>query len=381
MDKHNDMDEQYPVTTTPLNKTQAQARADQVLAFRAEQKILAEQGLLPLSDEAATKIRDYHDGLLQQFQQGLNIDLNEKTRHLSLGMQIVSFLGATALGASLFFLFYQYWGYFSTFTQVTLLVTAPLLSLALAVWLQRVDDSGYYAKLAALVSFVAWVLNIVMLGSIFNITPSPNAFAVFAFYGFVLAYMLHVRLLLAAALMCSFMFIGAQLGSWMGSYWVYAGEYPEHFLLTSVLFFLVPLKLSQQRYDGFASLYQILSSIVFFIAVLILANWGRVSYLPWSAEWIEGIYQLVGFIASALLVLYGIRTHAAKLMLTGNVFFALFLYTKFFDWWWDWLPKYLFFLLIGLTAILALSMFNRFRNAQHTTGQHAKGQHAGVQHG
>ncbi len=32
-------------------------------------------------------------------------------------------------------------------------------------------------------------------------------------------------------------------------------------------------------------------------------------------------------------------------MNTGNVFFTIFLYTKFYDWWWDWMPKYLFFLL------------------------------------
>tara|TARA_R110002126_G_scaffold16527_13_gene65999 strand:+ start:3129 stop:4232 length:1104 start_codon:yes stop_codon:yes gene_type:complete len=366
------MDEKKSVTTTtPLNKTQAQARADQVLAFRAEQQLLAEQGLLSLPDDQASNIRDYHNGLLQQLQQGLNIDLSDQARHLSLGMQIVSFLGATALAASLFFLFFQYWGYFSTLSQVALLVAAPLLTLALAVWLQRIDDSGYYAKLAALVSFTAWVLNIIMLGSIFNITPSPNAFAIFALYGFVLAYLLHVRLLLAAAMLCSFMFIGAQFGSWMGSYWVNAGEYPEHFLLASALFFLVPLLFNSQRFDGFAAIYQTLSAVVFFIAVLVLANWGRASYLPWSTGLIEGVYQVVGFAASALLVLYGMRTHASKLMLTGNVFFALFLYTKFFDWWWDWLPKYVFFLLIGLTAILALTMFNRFRATQQSkAGQH-----------
>ncbi|WP_213996462.1 DUF2157 domain-containing protein [Arsukibacterium sp.] len=376
------MDETKPVTTpTPLNKTQAQARADQVLAFRAEQQLLTEQSVLALSDEQAAKVRDYHNDLLQQLQQGLNIDLNEKARHLSLGMQIVSFLGATALAASLFFLFFQYWGYFSTVSQVALLVTAPLLTLALAVWLQRVDYSGYYAKLAALVSFTALVLNIIMLGSIFNITPSPNAFAVFSLYGFVLAYLLHVRLLLAAAMLCSFMFIGAQFGSWMGSYWVHAGEYPEHFLFASAMFFMLPLLCKQQQFDGFATIYQTLSAVVFFIAVLVLANWGSVSYLPWSTDIIEGVYQVVGFAASALLVLYGLRAHAAKLMLTGNVFFALFLYTKFFDWWWDWLPKYLFFLLVGLTAILVLMIFNRFRAVQHTKMQYIAEQHAGVQHG
>ncbi|MAD76333.1 MAG: hypothetical protein CML20_16360 [Rheinheimera sp.] len=366
------MDETKSVTTTsPLNKTQAQARADQVLAFRAEQQLLAEQGVLSLSDDQVAKVRDYHHGLLQQLQQELNIDLTDQARHLSLGMQIVSFLGATALAASLFFLFFQYWGYFSTPNQVVLLIAAPLLTLALAVWLRRFDASGYYAKLAALVSFTAWVLNIIMLGSIFNITPSANAFAVFALYGFVLAYLLHVRLLLVAAILCSLLFIGAQFGSWMGSYWVNAGEHPEHFLLASAMFFLVPMLLKQPRFDGFVTIYQTLSAVVFFIAVLVLANWGSASYLPWSTGLIESAYQVVGFAGSALLVLYGMRIHASKLMLTGNVFFALFLYTKFFDWWWDWLPKYVFFLLIGLTAILALTMFNRFRATQQSkAGQH-----------
>jgi len=42
---------------------------------------------------------------------------------------------------------------------------------------------------------------------------------------------------------------------------------------------------------------------------------------------------------------------------------VLFLYTKFYQWWWGWMPKYLFFLLIGLTAILALLILKRLRKA------------------
>ncbi len=349
---------------TTLTKTQAQARADQVRAFRAEQALLEGQGLLQLPVDNAERIRQYHDSLLRELQRSQDVDLNERARHLSLGMQIVSFLGASALAASLFFLFYQYWGYFATATQVAILISAPLLGLAVAVWVQRFDDSGYYAKLAALVSFASWVLNIVMMGSIFNLHPSPNAFAAFAIYAFLLAYMLQVRLLLAAAIICSFIFIGARLGTWMGSYWIYAGEYPEHFFLPAIIFFVFPLLIRQERFHGFAAIYQILSAVVFFIAVLILSNWGASSYLPWPNDLIEGFYQLAGFVGSALLVIYGLRTKAVNLMLTGNVFFALLLYTKFFDWWWDWLPKYLFFFLIGLTAILALMVFNRLRKAQ-----------------
>ncbi len=352
-----------------LTKNQAQARANQVRAFRAEQADLVEKGLLQLSDSSAAAIRQYHDQLLKELQHTQDVDLSDGARHLSLGMQIVSFLGACALAASLFFLFYQYWGFFNTLGQVSILVAAPILSLTLALWINRVDSSGYYAKLAALVSFVSWVLNISMLGSIFNITPSPNAFAVFALYGFLLAYLLQVRLLIAAGIICTAIFVGAKFGTWMGSYWIYVGENPEHFLIPAVLFFIFPLIQDQSRFHGFTSIYQVFSTIIFFTSVLILSNWGWPSYLPWPVEIIEGCYQVAGFVTSALLVVYGLRQRNAQLMLAGNVFFALFLYTKFFDWWWDWMPKYLFFLVVGLTAILALVIFNRLRKVQQTGSQ------------
>lgn len=347
-----------------LTKTQAQTRADQIRAFRAEQALLEAQGILRLPEEKGARVRGYHDNLLRELFQAQDVDLNESARHLSLGMQIVSFLGASALAASLFFLFYQYWGYFTTAVQVLILISAQVISLLVAVWLKGVDASGYYAKLAALVSFVSWVLNIVMMGSIFNMSPSPNAFAAFALYGFILAYMLQVRLLLGAALICSFIFIGAQFGTWMGSYWIYLGESPEYFFLPALIFFALPILIKQDQFHGFTAIYQMLSAVVFFISLLVLSNWGQSSYLPWSASMIEGFYQVVGFATSALLILYGLRTKAANLMLAGNVFFALFLYTKFFDWWWDWLPKYLFFFVVGLTAILALMIFNRLRKVQ-----------------
>jgi len=43
------------------------------------------------------------------------------------------------------------------------------------------------------------------------------------------------------------------------------------------------------------------------------------------------------------------------------VFFILFLYTKFFDWWWEWMPKYIFFFILGLSSLLALIVFKRIR--------------------
>ena len=45
----------------------------------------------------------------------------------------------------------------------------------------------------------------------------------------------------------------------------------------------------------------------------------------------------------------------------GVTLFVMFFYTKLFDWWWDMMPKYLFFLVMGLTAVLLLVVFKRLR--------------------
>jgi hypothetical protein len=46
---------------------------------------------------------------------------------------------------------------------------------------------------------------------------------------------------------------------------------------------------------------------------------------------------------------------------TSTVFFVIFLYTKFYDWWWDIVPKFVFFLIIGLTSILFILVMKRLR--------------------
>jgi hypothetical protein len=56
-----------------------------------------------------------------------------------------------------------------------------------------------------------------------------------------------------------------------------------------------------------------------------------------------------------------VRRHWNHVVNTGIVFFLVFLYTKFFDWWWDIMPKYLFYLVLALTAVLFLVMLRRLR--------------------
>lgn len=343
------------------NKQKAQQRADQVQAFYDELAQLEADKVLHLSKAKRESVARYHESLQKSLTDKFDIDTSTRQKQLSTGMKFASFIGALALAASVFFLFYQFWGYFSTPVQVTTLVSAPLLMLFATSWISQREATGYYAKLLSMVSFACFVLNLVMLGQIFNITPSENALLVWAGFGFLLAYAFDVRLLLAIGILSLAGFIAARTGSWSGMYWLSFGERPENFFLPALLIFTLPLWLKQQNYSGFAPIYRVFGCLLLLLPVLLLSNWGEGSYLFLDADIIEGSYQLAGFIVSAGLITLGIRQHWPDVINTGNAFFVLFLYTKLFDWWWEVMPKYLFFLVIALASLLMLFVYKRIR--------------------
>ena len=346
-----------------LSKSEAQQRVDQIHGFQAELNELEQGQVLQLTDAQQQALHEYHAGLVVQLSHSFDIDHDQRSRQLSLGMRIASFLGALALAASVFFLFYQYWGRINTIAQVTTLIAAPVLMFFATMMIAARDPSGYFTKLAAMVAFACFVLNLVMLGQIFNITPSDRAFVVWAAFAFLLAYSCDARLLLAAGIICISAFISARTGAWSGMYWLDFGERPENFFPAAVIIFLVPQLINHRHFWGFAPIYRVFGLLLLLLPVLLLANWGDGSYFVADEEIIEGVYQLFGFALSALAIWLGVRRHWPEVVNTGNVFFVIFLYTKMFDWWWEIMPKYLFFLIIGLTAILFLLIFKRLRGA------------------
>jgi uncharacterized membrane protein len=81
---------------------------------------------------------------------------------------------------------------------------------------------------------------------------------------------------------------------------------------------------------------------------------------------IEVLYQVAGFALAAAAIAWGIRRGLKHVVSTGSTFFVVFLYTKLFDWWWDWMPKYLFFLVLGLVALGFMLVLKRLRRATVT---------------
>lgn len=348
------------------SKVDAQQRTDQIGYFQAELTMLELERVVSLTDAQHAAIADYHSSLLKTLSARFDIDSGKREKQLSLGMKIASFLGALGLAASVFFLFYQFWGRFSTIVQACILIMAPLLGLIVTMYASRREKTGYFSKLLGLVSFACFILNLSMFGQIFNIAPSANAFLVWAIFAFLLAYALDARLLLAAGIVCISAFLSAKVGTWSGCYWIHFGERPENFFPAALMLFMVPY-FPHHKFSGFAVTYRVFAMLLLFIPILILANWGMISYLEIPSQSIENVYQITGFIFSAAAIWAGIKKSWPEVVVTGNVFFTIFLYTKFFDWWWDWMPKYLFFLVVGLTSILMLLIFKRLRNGDIDT--------------
>jgi uncharacterized membrane protein len=343
-----------------MNKEKAQRRADRIQEFREEIRQLEEEQVLVLTEEQLERIQRYHDSLLAGFSEDYDVDTTSAQKQLSVGMRIISFLGAVAISAAVFFFFYRFWGYFSTTFQVIILVGAPLLATLGVEWAALKEKTLYFANIMALVAVACFVLNLTMLGQIFNITPTQNAFLAWTAFSMILAYRYGMRLLLVAGIVSLLGYLSATVGTFAGCYWLSFGERPENFIVAGLVLFGLSF-LPHRIHQDFPSVYRFLGSLSVFIAILIVANWGMLSYLAVSEKMIEHGYQIGGFVFAGFMIWIGLYKKWKGMINLGSVFFTIYLYTKFFDWWWEWMPKYLFFLIIGLVAVLLLSVMRRLR--------------------
>jgi uncharacterized membrane protein len=342
-------------------KQQAQQRADRIRAFRAELAELEREGALTLDDAGRARLETHLDRTLAALAERFDIDTSESQKQISWGMRFASTLGGLALCAAVVLFFYRFWGYLGIPAQVAILAATPLLLLAATEFAARRERTLYYASLLSLVSLGAFVLNLNVLGSSFNLTPSRNALLAWGAFAVLLAYAYRLRLPLAAGLVCLVGYLAASFSSWLGGHWLSFPERPENFLAGGLALLAVPALRVQRRYAEFDWLYRTLGLLTLFLAILMLSEAGAFSYLPLREGAIEALYQVLGFSAAGIAIWRGIRARLPVVANLGAAFFTLLLYLRFYHWWWDWLPGYLFFLIIGLISIGLLTLFRRLR--------------------
>jgi len=341
-------------------KRAAQQRVDRIHAFRRELEQLTREGALVLTEEQRASLGTHIERTLQDLADRFDVDVSESQKQISLGMRIVSTLGGLAFCAAVFLFFYRFWGLLSTPVQTAILIATPIICLAAMELLARRERTLYYTSLVGLVVLASFALDLIQVGIIFNITPSPGAFLAWSSLALVLAYTYRLRLALAGGLIGIAIFLTTSLTGLTGNYW--GGDpMPENFLAVGLAMIVFPFAVKHRHLPEFPDVYRILGILFVFLSLLLLANAGRMSWLPFGPKPVQGLYQLAGFIAAAAAIWLGLRRRLPWAVNIGSAFFAIYLFNRMFSWWWDWMPKYLFFLILGAIALALLAVFRRIR--------------------
>ena len=348
---------------TPATREEAQARADRIRAFREELRELEVGGIAALPEDLAAGIRVHHDELLAALASRFDVDRTDAEKQLSIGMRIASLLGAVALSFAVFFFFYRFWGAIPAAAQVGLLLAAPVVAVLATEIAARRERTLYVAAIAALVATAAFGLTLVTFGDLFNISPSPDAFLAWGVFAGLLAYAYGLRPLLFVAIVAVAAFLSGRLGSWNGSYWGYFLQQPENLFLPGVVLVGIPAAARHRALPSFPELYRATGLLAIFVPILVLASAGEVSRLDLAPKTVEVLYQLTGFALGAVAVWLGARRSFRETSTLGTLFLVVLLYVKFFDWWWDWMPKWLFFLVLGGAAVGILLLLRRLQAA------------------
>ena len=341
-------------------KREAQKRVDRIRAFHGELDELAREGGLVLSPEQRTGMEAHLARVLQDLASHFDVDINESQKQISLGMRIISSLGGLALCAAVFFFFYRFWGGLSTPMQVAVLTAIPVAGLVAMEWAARRERILHYTSLIGLVVLAAFALDLIEFGNIFNIIPSPNGFLAWSLLAFVLAYAYRLRLPLAGGLVALAIYVAARITVAAGYYWA-ADQMPENYLAVGVAIVAFPFAVRHKRLADFVMVYQAVGLLMVFLSLLLLGN-ANLSWVPITGKAVQGTYQVAGFIAAGAAIWLGIRNRLPWSVNLGSAFFAIYIFNRMFSWWWDWMPKYIFFLILGAIAVALLAIFRRIRS-------------------
>jgi hypothetical protein len=336
-------------------------RAEQIHAFKREIASLKAAGILNLTKSQLNSINLYQQLELKKNNHPQDQQLTKKSKQLTLGMKIASFFGAITMSTSLFFLFCQFFWDFNLYSQLFVLVLTPLILTTASLFLVK-HDKIYYAKITATVALVSFALNLSLVVNILNLPVTPNIAVPLSLLGFLLAYACTSRLILTMAIITASTFFVFKIGFWNGYYWDYIGNNLEILFTPSVILLLFCKLVPQNRFIGFDAVYNSISLVILFITILFLSNWGEGSYISLAPGAIEVFYQILGLFISILAIWHGVNHSKKEFVNIGSAFLFILIYLRVFDFFWGWMPRFLFFFVIGIISLLFIFIFKRLQS-------------------
>ncbi len=342
-------------------RRKAQRRADRIAAFLAELTELEAEQALVLSADQRSRLDAHIEGVLSTLSGQYGIDATESAKRVSWGMRVASSLGGLALGIAAVLFLHRFWGSMTTPAHAVILVAAPLLLLGVAelTRCRRVDL--HYTALLGLAAAAAFVIELGALGSIMNLAPSPHALLVWALFAILVAYAYGFRLLLGAGLVLMCVYTAALWIAGQGVCWAAFLDRPELLIPAAAVAYAAAWMMRPGEAHDFSFVYRVCGAAVGLTALLLFSTSGHLCCWGAPDRVVEVFCQIAGMALSTGVILHGFRLGRSGLVNLGAAAFVVFLYVRLHCWWWHWIPEYLFFFLIGATAMGLLLVFRRLR--------------------
>jgi hypothetical protein len=341
-------------------RADAQRRVNRIRAFRAELDALTQAGVSPLTPEQRAEIERYHDAVLQQLASEHDIDRTDAAGKLSRGMQIASFIAAIALTAAVYSLVARFWGRLDLPLQATLLCAFPLIALVGVELSAQRERSLYIASIFALVAFGTYWLAVVVLSMQLNVPLTPPALWGGALFGVALALPYGFRLIFGGALVAMLIALAGSVFQAGGIPWTQAIESPEMITAGAFTMFVLARRLTSGR-ASFAPVTRAVALTIGFVGLLFLSVAGSASLLPLASGVTELLYQAALLVISTIVLTIAVRKQWAESVYVAAAALTLFIVTRFFDWFWDAIPRFVFFLLLAILAFGWLFALRRVR--------------------
>lgn len=338
-----------------------QGRADQVRAFQAELARLAAEGVLDLGAEERSRVEAHHAALLARLATVDDIDTTRSMRQLSLGLRLATLLGMAALSAAVVLFARQVWGQLPTAAQLGLAMSAPLIPLLLAEVVARRERTLYVASLFAVVAAAGLAVDLGVVHEVLNLPASPHPVLAWGTFTLLLAYRYRVRLLLAAGLAASGWWVAASLFTLSGGWFADLLVIPETVVVPALVVGALPAVLAHRDHPGFSEVYRTLAIVVLGLLAGLISLNGELSFLPFGRRGAEIAYTLGGFALGISALVVGVQRGWVATTHAGTAVTLLLMVAKAIDWWWRLLPAWLFFLLLGGLALLAILGLKRLR--------------------
>jgi hypothetical protein len=341
-------------------------RLRQLLAFREEVATLRHEGVVDADDATLARIAVRHDELLAAAARDERIDLTREEARLSAGMRLATLLGAMAFSIAWGMFVSSMWDDLGEMAKLLLIWIPPILLVVATEAATRRESTGYVANILATVGAIALAVATVATTRLYELEPSRWQLFLVGVYALALAY--RHRLIMP-------LLIGAPaIGAWGWSLaavlraepWQQAFEVAEPAVVMGAIALVIG---TIRRSDPMEFRFVLRAGGVVAIcwALLVLGVAGEASWFG-PGNVVEGSHQVIGALAFLAMVWHGLRTDDPILARGGGVALVLFLFLRMVDWFWDAIPDWLFFLLVGALAFGALLLLQRLRRRQRIVG-------------